>query len=236
MNASGKLGLLLSCEHGGNELPREYRSLFASNGAQLALRSHRGFDPGALHLAQRLSQALATELHSSSISRLLIDLNRSIGTPDLFSKYTKMLSAAAKDELINEIYLPFRKSVSTSITKLLHRNDRVAHFSVHTFTPRYCGVSRKFDIGVLFDPSRSVEARLAGSIQRTLASRGLDVRSNEPYFGTDDGHTTELRTRFSQSQYVGIEIEVSNRFAKFVDRTKERWAKEIANAIVLTVS
>ena len=44
--------LLLTCEHGGNRIPPEYRALF--RGATAALASHRGWDPGALALARRL--------------------------------------------------------------------------------------------------------------------------------------------------------------------------------------
>ncbi len=37
---------------------------------------------------------------------------------------------------------------------------------------------------------------------------------NEPYAGADDGLTTSLRGRFAPRQYLGIEIEINNRFFK----------------------
>ncbi len=235
MTKPTEFALLLTCEHGGNELPLKYRSCFASRGAQLALKSHRGFDPGALHLAESLAERLGTELYSSSISRLLIDLNRSEGSTDLFSQYSDALKPSVKDAIVSTIYAPFRKSVASSILKSMRRVNGVVHLSVHTFTPKYRGTLRKYDIGVLFDPSRSIEARMGSSLLSELTSLGFEVRANEPYLGTDDGHTTELRKHFPESQYVGIELEVNNRFAKFASSTKEKWAEKIANAITRTL-
>ena len=45
--------LLVTCEHGGNRVPKEYRRLFA--GWEPVLASHRGYDPGALTLARELA-------------------------------------------------------------------------------------------------------------------------------------------------------------------------------------
>jgi predicted N-formylglutamate amidohydrolase len=39
-------GLVITCEHGGNRIPKPYRDLFHAD--QALLSSHRGFDPGAL--------------------------------------------------------------------------------------------------------------------------------------------------------------------------------------------
>ena len=40
-------------------------------------------------------------------------------------------------------------------------------------------------------------------------SPDLRVRRNDPYAGKGDGLTSHLRLRFAQSDYVGIELEVS---------------------------
>ena len=42
------------------------------------------------------------------ISRLLIEPNRSLHHPQLFSEFTRDLSEARKDEIIEEFYLPYR--------------------------------------------------------------------------------------------------------------------------------
>jgi predicted N-formylglutamate amidohydrolase len=79
--------LLITCEHGGNRIPAAYRSLFIGRKALLA--THRGYDAGALVMAEALSISLRAPLVSSTVSRLLVDLNLSVGNPQLFSEMTR---------------------------------------------------------------------------------------------------------------------------------------------------
>ena len=71
-------GLVVTCEHGGNRIPAPYRDLFHAHDA--LLDSHLGYDLGALNLARALAKAFAAPLVASTVSRLLVDLNRSIDT------------------------------------------------------------------------------------------------------------------------------------------------------------
>ena len=73
--------LVITCEHGGNRIPVPYRDLF--RGQQRQLASHRGYDPGALVMGRALAAAFAAPLVVSTVSRLLVDLNRSVGHPRL---------------------------------------------------------------------------------------------------------------------------------------------------------
>ncbi len=98
--------LLLSCEHGGNQVPTAYRALFA--GAAAALQSHRGWDPGALQFARQLARTLGAPLYAASTTRLLVDLNRSIGNRSLFSEFTRPLPAAERRAIVALHYRPHR--------------------------------------------------------------------------------------------------------------------------------
>ncbi len=73
---------LLTCEHGGNEIPEEYQKYFINAGK--VLNSHRGYDPGAMDLFIFLRD-LADYSFYSTTSRLLIELNRSFHHPAVFS-------------------------------------------------------------------------------------------------------------------------------------------------------
>jgi predicted N-formylglutamate amidohydrolase len=86
--------LLVTSEHGGNDVPEEHRSLF--RGRKALLDSHRGWDPGTLDLAERLASALGAPLVASSVTRLLVDLNRSPHNPRVFSEVTRPLPRAAR--------------------------------------------------------------------------------------------------------------------------------------------
>ena len=73
--------LLITCEHGGNRIPREFAGLFPKSRAE----SHFGWDIGALELARRFATRLRAPLIACTISRLLVDQNRSESNPAIWS-------------------------------------------------------------------------------------------------------------------------------------------------------
>src|SRR3569623_2690779 len=94
---------LISSEHGGNRIPARYRALF--DGHAELLGSHRGYDAGALRLARELAQALDAPLFAATVSRLLIDLNRSLLHPQLYSEAPRPASEAVRREIWQRYYL-----------------------------------------------------------------------------------------------------------------------------------
>jgi len=197
--------LLLTCEHGGHRVPAAYRSLF--EGKARLLRSHRGWDPGALLVARRLARALDAPLVAATTTRLLVDLNRSPHNPRVFSERTRALPRAARAALLERHHAPHWQRVRAAIA----REDRVIHVAVHSFTPVLRGRRREFEVGLLYDPRREAERRLAKRWQRRLtAELGAGaVRLNAPYRGDADGLTTAMRREHAQRRYLGLELELS---------------------------
>jgi predicted N-formylglutamate amidohydrolase len=203
------LEVLISCEHGGNRIPARYSSLFRGRARLLA--SHRGYDPGALVMAREFAAALDAELLYSTVSRLLVELNRSLGHRAIFSPPVRELPHAERERIIARYYRPYRDRLEAHVAAAVGRGSRVVHLSCHSFTPRLAGVSREADVGLLFDPARPSEVRLCAAWRAGLlaADATLRVRRNYPYRGTDDGLTPYLRKRFDDRCYAGIELEVS---------------------------
>jgi predicted N-formylglutamate amidohydrolase len=203
--------LLITCEHGGNKIPAQYRPLFASMGS--ALRSHRGYDPGALALARDLSKAFDAELVYATTSRLLVELNRSPHHKQVFSEATRKLPPHERERLLQRYYRPYREWVETQVAAAVDAGERAVHVSSHSFTPQLDGEVRRADIGLLYDPSRGSERDLCREWQRALriADGTLVVRRNYPYRGDADGLTTHLRRRFPDGRYTGVEIEVNQK-------------------------
>jgi predicted N-formylglutamate amidohydrolase len=202
---------LITCEHGGNRIPARYRSLFT--GFEDRLRSHRGYDPGALARARDLASALSAPLHYSTTSRLLIELNRTIGHPKLYSDATRGAPAEVRKEILERHYLPYRNAAEADIASAIAHGGRVIHVSSHSFTPELDGEVRNADVGLLYDPARAAEAELCRRWQariETLAPE-LKVRRNYPYTGKSDGFTAWLRRRFPADAYVGIELEINQK-------------------------
>jgi predicted N-formylglutamate amidohydrolase len=200
---------LLSCEHGGNQVPPEYQPLFAA--CQSQLESHRGYDPGALPLARFLAKGLRASLLAAKTTRLLVDLNRSCQSWELFSAVSRQLSPEQQRKLLADYYQPYRTEVESRVRKRLALGRQVIHLSVHTFTPFFDGQPRQTDIGLLYDPARAAEGcfcHLWGELLKPLLNR-LRIAYNDPYRGIEDGLTRSLRERFGPQDYLGIELEVS---------------------------
>lgn len=215
--------LILTCEHGGNEIPEEYRQYF--EGADEILQSHRGWDPGALELAQFLSKELNAPLFYSTTSRLLIELNRSLDMPDLFSEFTQRLFVKDKEAIIERYYQPYREAAERAVSDCIDQGYKTLHLSVHSCTPVLNGVVRYLDMGILFDPDRPMEQEMAEKWKENLLEKAphLDVRYNEPYLGIEDGFTTYMRKHYPAEFYAGIEVEINQKYPLFEPR--EKWDK-----------
>ncbi|HEX9651215.1 MAG TPA: N-formylglutamate amidohydrolase [Cyclobacteriaceae bacterium] len=212
--------IIISCEHAGNKVPTQFRFLF--KGKESVLQSHLGWDPGAFSVARSLADALKVRLFHQDYSRLLIECNRSLDNPELFSKYSTGLNDMVKDYLIRKYYLSYRKKVERAIGKILDKGKPVLHLSIHSFTPALNGTKRKADLGLLYDPDRRSEEDFSVHLKNELEilSPNLLVKFNYPYLGTDDGFTTYLRTKFPDDSYAGIEIEVNQNMTAWPARKK----------------
>ena len=203
--------LLFTCEHGGKRVPPRYRALFS--GQQGLLNTHRGYDIGALDAARFLQRRFRAPLVSATVTRLIVDLNRSIGHARLFSEFTRPLPEEERARILAHHYHPYRHEVEQRISRRIAGGGSVLHVSVHSFTPVLDGEVRRADLGLLYDPARSREVALAREWQARLvvARPDLVVRRNYPYRGVADGFIPALRRRFPGSRYVGIEIEINQR-------------------------
>ena len=200
---------LITCEHGGNCIPAPYHELFRDE--QALLDSHRGYDAGALLMAQELAAAFDGALVTATVSRLLVDLNRSIGHPKLFSATTRRLPRSTREEILTQYYRPYRAQVESLVAHALADGRRVIHISSHSFTPELDGKVRHAEVGLLYDPARDGEVKLCAQWQASLAALApaLRIRRNYPYAGKGDGLTAHLRRRFASTDYIGIELEVN---------------------------
>ena len=150
-------------------------------------------------MAKALAGALAAPLVASTVSRLLIDLNRSIGHPQLFSAVTRAAPAQTRAQIVEEHYRPYRMQVERLVRQAAGRGHRVIHISSHSFTAELDGRVRGTDVGLLYDPARCGEAEVCARWKETLAALApqLRVRRNYPYAGKGDGLTSHLRAGFA---------------------------------------
>jgi len=196
--------LIVSCEHGGNRAPLPFSKLFSRR----FLDTHRGYDPGALALARDFAAATGAPLFYSTVSRLLVELNRPLDHPQLFHL---PLPERVREALLRRYYFPYWNAVH----KAAQRGRRVLHLSCHSFTPKLRAVRRTTDIGLLFDPERPAEAAFCRRWRDAILelSPTLRVRYNDPYPGVFPSLVDSLRKELGR-RYVGIQIEVNQRFPR----------------------
>jgi predicted N-formylglutamate amidohydrolase len=205
-----RLEWLITCEHASCAIPPQLEPQFKNFGK--LLKTHRGWDIGALALAKSLAKTLRAKGFYGDYSRLVVDLNRHASNPSVFSEFTRGLSRQEKRQLIATYHEPYRTHIRRWVKARTQQGKQVVHVSVHSFTPVLRGQRRAMDIGLLYDPGRSSEKAFCREWKRALAAQGWKVTLNRPYRGISDGITTWLRRFFGPRLYLGIELEVNNRW------------------------
>ena len=202
---------LVSCEHGGNRVPKEYAPLFA--GARAVLATHRGYDLGAIEVARAFGRRLGVTPFAAATTRLVVDLNRSPGNRNVFSPYTRSLSAEQRAAALAAHYRPYREAVEDSVGRAVAAGETLLHVSAHSFTPMLRGEVRNCDVGFLYDPRHRGEVRFVESWYAALAAAApeLTLRRNYPYRGVSDSLVTHLRRRYGGRGYVGMELEINQK-------------------------
>jgi len=225
-----RLAVIVTCEHGGNHVPRGYAALFAPHRA--LLETHRGWDPGSLEMGRAFAKALDAPLVASTTTRLLVELNRSPHHRSLFSAITRSLSEQERNRILHRWYRPHRQRVVNQIYRALDQANAVIHLAMHTFTPVLDGKVRTTDIGLLFDPARRLERTFCTRWQGLLreARPDLVIHRNQPYRGVSDGLQTTLRDLWPASRYAGMELEVNQRLAAGPARDR----RQLFRALVAT--
>jgi predicted N-formylglutamate amidohydrolase len=208
------LTLLVTCEHGGNRIPPEYAPLFRHRKRLLA--SHRGYDAGALAMARSLARAVGAPLISATVSRLLVELNRSPGRQFRESPVMRDAPYALQVDVCRRYYVPYWSTVEAFVRRAVAEGRRVIHVSSHSFTPSLDGLARSADVGLLYDPGHAGERGLCARWQAALRARAPAwvIRRNYPYRGTSDGLTRWLRGRFDAALYGGIELEINQKHVR----------------------
>jgi predicted N-formylglutamate amidohydrolase len=178
---------VILCDHASNRFPAE----FGTRGLDARERQrHIAWDPGALPVARMLSERLDAPLVRSTVSRLILDCNRGPEAPDLIPTISELTTIPGNaglgdDERTRRIALvhgPFHEAIDDLIGRRLKRGIPTAVVSVHSFTPVYKGVSRPWQIGILFDRQRRLADEMIDALRQDPT---LSVGVNQPYSPAD---------------------------------------------------
>jgi predicted N-formylglutamate amidohydrolase len=161
-------------------------------------------------VARALSRTLRAPLFAATVTRLLVDANRTRGHFALFSERSRALPEREREALLARYHAPHWRRVRDAVESR-DGEARVVHVGVHSFTPVWNGAPREVDVGLLYDPTRPAEAAFCDAWARALkeADPSLRVRRNAPYRGISNCLPTALRRELPAARYLGLELELS---------------------------
>lgn len=192
VNRQGSSPVVLLCDHAANRVPRSLHNLGLTS-AQLS--SHIAWDPGAAEVARSLSAQLDAPLILSNYSRLVIDCNRPLISPESIPEVSaeipipgnQRLTPAAQQTRIDTLFHPYHQAIAELLDERQQLNEpqqlgalpATLLLSIHSFTPVLASSPpRPWHVGVSF----RTDARLADALCAILQDDvSLCVGYNQPY-------------------------------------------------------
>ncbi len=181
VNPGGRGSAVLICDHASHRLPRRLGTLGLDETQRM---DHIAWDPGAAQVARRLSLLLDAPLLLSGYSRLVIDCNRPLCSPESIPERSAgvrvpgnlALPSTERNARVEALFRPYHEAID----RLL--DSRCGHpsllLSIHSFTPALNGHPRPWHVGI----SSGRDRRFADLIRAALMrDRRLAVGDNEPY-------------------------------------------------------
>lgn len=209
-NPNGTSHLVILCEHAANRIPSRLHNLSIET---QELQRHIAWDIGALAVARRISQLLDAPLLFQCYSRLVIDCNRTLSSKDLIlteSDGTTVpgnvdLSDAQRQQRIDEIWRPYQEGVADFLD--LRRDKGLPTFLLilHSFTPMLGGVSRPWDLGLLYHSQDTPAVTVAQYLEEV--NLDLVIGRNQPYvIELDEDYSVPVFGEQRRLPYLFVEI------------------------------
>jgi predicted N-formylglutamate amidohydrolase len=208
-NEAGGSGFFLTCDHAGRAIPRRLAGLGLPEDETLR---HIAWDIGIGAVGRRLSQLLDATIILQTYSRLVIDCNRDPNVPSSIPEISETteipgnhnLDEAARAARVETIFRPYHNQIAAALDRRAAGSRASVLVALHSFTPVFKGVSRPWQVAVLFNR----DPRLAHALAELLRAEGdLFVGENEPYAVSDlTDYTVPVHGERRGLPHVEIEI------------------------------
>ncbi len=181
--------IVFVCEHASNHIPEEFGNLGLTPADTVR---HIAWDVGAAQVTRRLASQMGAQAFLGTYSRLLLDLNRPLGSTDsipVISEGTVIPgNQSVSDEAVAlrqmHIFTPFHTEIADYLDRRLKAGRETRIVTIHSFTPVYLGVQRPWHIGILHGASRAYARDIMSRLQ---TDPSLNVALNQPYVISRDG-------------------------------------------------
>jgi predicted N-formylglutamate amidohydrolase len=209
VRAGGRSPFVLTCDHAGRRLPASLGDLGLS---ERELATHIAWDLGIAGLGEKLAAALDAFVILQTYSRLVIDVNRPLNSPESIVTRSErsdvpgnmQLSLGEAEARAQAIFWPYHRRIARELDQRLAAGRPSVLVTLHSFTPVFMDVPRAVQIGVLYGRDARLGRALLAQLRRSDA---LCVADNEPYAVSDDGDYT-LLMHGEQRGLLHVELEV----------------------------
>lgn len=207
VNDAGRTPLQLVCDHASRRVPAALGDLGL---ADAHFDRHIAYDIGAARVTCQLAEALDAPALLAGYSRLVIDLNRPPGHPESIPEVSdgteipgnRGIGETAQRQRVTALFEPYHDAIHEGVASLWRRSKPPALLSIHSFSPRFGGAVRPWDVGVLWNR----DPRIAQPLMEKLAARGLSVGDNLPYSGRKLAYTINMHGAASGLANCVVEI------------------------------
>lgn len=209
VNPEGKAPFLLVCDHASRTIPRSLRQLGV---ADWVLDRHVACDIGAKALTLALARRFDAPAVLAGYSRLVVDLNRQLEDASAFIKVSDgiaipgniELTEAERQDRIRSFFEPYHEAVNQALARFLDIGRIPALVSIHTCTPVYNRVVRRWHVGIMWDRDPRIAKPLLANLDTVP---DLCVGDNEPYSGAHpNDFTIDHHAERHGFPCVGVEI------------------------------
>lgn len=210
--AEGTSPFVFVCDHASHHIPAKYGDMGLTEAERL---SHIAWDPGALAVSTALSDLLDAPLVESTISRLVIDVNRDPTAPNLIwtlSEATRIpanenLSVEERQFRIDNYHRPYHEAVAGVLAARLQAGRETVLVCIHSFTPVFLGKARPWPIGLIHGRDDTFTRALQIALAEDEPS--LNIGWNEPYAALN-GVTLTLEKHGDGRALSATMIEIRN--------------------------
>lgn len=208
LNPDSKQPLILVCDHASRKIP----ACLGDMGLDpLVRRCHLAWDIGAGSLTRELAQRLGVTAVLAGYSRLVMDCNRELTDPSAFLEFgdgvqipgNVGISDAEKADRAQALFWPYHHAIDTEVARLQAAGSKPLMIAIHSFTPVLDGVSRRWQMGVLWD----TDSRVSSMLISRLRQAGYEVGDNQPYSGrAPQDFTIDHHAEGGGLPHVGLEV------------------------------
>lgn len=216
------MGYLVTCEHGSDRVPRSLASYFNAQESDARFACGDGYDVGARQVTRHFAARLGCAVVEAKYSPVVIDCNRPATHRLLFSPLAGQIPLQARQSLIQDVHSVHQQRVRSLIDHQQRCGEQTIHLAIHSFAPfepvknrdghqHRCDSARRTDLGLLYDPSRTLERDLCAHWYESLFDRlpMIRVRRNYPMRGTRETLIQMLRREYPAESYLGIELQMN---------------------------